>query len=168
MGSPATYTVFNGPMATTAAPTKVTTGTAIKTLLQIKAPTTPTIRVISWGISFDASAAATPGVVELVETDVAATVTAYVAADVQKYGDPNAPTSSITLGTSASGYTSSSEGSTTASRLADLQLIDPVAGYSREFTLDREFTMTAARFLRVRVTFGTAVNALCWVTYQEG
>ena len=163
------YIVYNGPNATTAAPASVTTGTAIKTMLQIKTPTTPIIRPVAWGISFDGTAVATPGKVELIETDVAATVTAYVAADIQKYSDANAPTSSIVIGsTTASGYTASAEGTTTVSRMADLQLISPMGEYSYTWPLDREFECIPGRFLRVRVTFAAAVNALCWVLYQEG
>ena len=60
------YSVYNGPMVTTAAPVKVTTSTSIKTLLQVATASTLSLEVIEWGISFDGSAAATPGVVELV------------------------------------------------------------------------------------------------------
>jgi hypothetical protein len=87
------YLIGNGPMQTTAAFATVTTGTAIKTMLQFK-PLVPA-KIIEWGISFDGSAAATPGKVELIETDVAATVTASVNNDLTKwngdavqFGDP--------------------------------------------------------------------------------
>src|SRR5689334_9408688 len=116
-----TYTVYNGALTTTAAPTSITTGTAVKTLLQRK-PAQP-ILVTSWRTSFDGSTAATPGKVELIELDVAATVTAFAAADVQPYNDPNAPPNTagtsgvpLNLGTSASGYTASAEGTVTTSR----------------------------------------------------
>lgn len=164
-----TYIAYNGPMATTAAPAKVATGAVIKTLLQIQAPAAgPQIRPIAWGISFDGSAAATPGVCELVETNVAATVTAYVAADVQKYANSQAQASLLTLGTAASGYTATVEGATTTTRMADLQLVAPTNQYLQQFPLDREFAVTPGNFLRVRVTFGTTVNALCYVIWQEG
>lgn len=165
-----TYTVQNGPMVTTAAPSSVATGTAIKTLLQIKPAAA--IQVVAWGISFDASSAATPGKVELIETDVAATVTAFVAADVQPHSDPNAPANTagtsgvpLNLGTAASGYTATAEGTITATRMADLQLVAPTSQYAREFSLGREFEVAPGKFLRIRVTFGTTVNALCWVTF---
>src|SRR5438270_950812 len=100
----ALYLIGNGPMQTTAAFAAVTTGTAIKTLLQIKPGATTILKVKEWGISFDGSAAATPGKVELIETDVAATVTASVAADLTKLdaaaiaqGDPT--TALIAVGT---------------------------------------------------------------------
>ena len=57
----ALYLLQNGAVGTTAAPVAVTTGTAIKTMLQIKPFNT--CKIVEWGISFDGSAAATPGVV---------------------------------------------------------------------------------------------------------
>jgi hypothetical protein len=167
-----TYMVYNGPDVTTAAPAKVTTGTAIKTMLQLKASVP--LRVIEWGCSFDGTAAATPGVVELVDTGtVAATVTAFATGDVQTYGDPNAPANTsgtsgvpLNLGTAASGYTASAEGSTTVTRQGDLQLIAPTSQYLKQWPLGREFEVAAGDILRVRMTFGTAVNALCYVVFE--
>ena len=52
----ALYWIGNGPMPTTAAFAPVTTGTAIKTLLQLKPFNI--VRIVEWGVSFDGSAAA--------------------------------------------------------------------------------------------------------------
>ena len=62
-----------------------------KTLLAINPATGFIIRPVAWGISFNAAVAAVPGVAELVETNIAPTVTAYAVADVQPYADANAP-----------------------------------------------------------------------------
>lgn len=161
------YFAANGAMPTTAALTKVTTGTAIKTMLQIASSATRPLKVVEWGISFDGSAAATPIQCELIQTDVAATVTAHVAAGVQPYDDPNAPASTVTLGTSATGYTASAEGSITTTRYGDLQLIAPTNQYVKQWPLGREFQVPVSKFLRVRVTAGTAVNAYCYVIWEE-
>src|SRR5690242_15312815 len=114
----ALYLFANGPMPTTAAQAAVTTGTSIKTLLQVKPGATVTHKIVEWGISFDGSAAATPIKVELLQTDVAATVTAAVAADITKYdtgalmgGDPT--TALFSVGTTSTGYTATAEGSIT-------------------------------------------------------
>src|SRR6185437_15337007 len=103
------YAIYNGPMPTTAAQAPVTTGTAIKTLLQIKPSATIIARIVEWGISFDGSAAGAGIKCELVETDVAATVTASAAADIVKLdsdalsgGDPT--TNLIVVGTTSTGY----------------------------------------------------------------
>ena len=47
----------NGPMQTTAKFAAVTTGTNIKTMLQIKPSATLPAKVVDWWISFDGSAA---------------------------------------------------------------------------------------------------------------
>lgn len=161
------YWAANGPMPTTAAFVPVTTGTTVKTLLQIATPATRILRVVSWGISFDGSAAAVPITCELLQTDVAATVTAHSASGVQPYNDPNAPASLMTLGTTATGYTASSEGTITATRQFDLQLIAPTNQYAFQWPLDTEPQVPTSKFLRVRVTAPVAVNAFCWVVWAE-
>ena len=168
----ALYLIANGPMQTTAAFAPVTTGTSIKTLLQVKPGATVRAKVIEWGISFDGSAAATPGKVELIETDVAATVTASVAADFTKLddgallgGDPT--TALFSAGTTATGYTATAEGTITAVRnLAGPQLIAPTSQFIQQFPLGREPVIQAAKFGRIRVTFGTAVNAYCYMILE--
>jgi len=158
------YVVANTAMVTTALAVPVTTGTATpKTMLQI-APTRP-MRVFEWGISFNGSAAGTPIRCELVETGtVFATVTAHVAAGVQPYSDPNLPVSTLTLGTAATGYTASAEGTIVASRVGDMQQIAPTNQYVKQWPLGDEFQVLAARSLRVRVhNPGTAVDAYCYV-----
>lgn len=166
------YLIANGPSPTTAAQAVVTTGTAIKTMLQVKGVTALTYKVIEWGISFDGSAAATPIKCELVETGtVFATVTAHVAAGLVKYG-PGAPvglptsTTYFEVGTAATGYTSTAEGTITATRVVDVQLVSPTIGYWKQWPLGREPWMDAVSSLRVRVTAGAAVNAYCYVIVE--
>lgn len=158
------YQALNGPMVTTAAFVPVTTGTAIKTLLQIATPSTRDLRVVAWGISFDGSPAAIK--TELIQTDVAATVTAHVASGVQPFTDPNAPASLVTLGTTATGYTATSEGTITATRTLDA-LIDTAYTYAYEWPLGHEPRIPVSKFLRVRVTAAAAVNATCWIRWKE-
>lgn len=161
--------IWNGAMPTTAALAPVSTGTAIKTLLQIKLGTQNKAKIVEWGISFDGSAAATPIKCELIETDVAATVTAHVASGIVLLGDPNdvdPTTSNIILTTTGTGYTASAEGTTAASRLFDYQLVAPTNQYLKQFPLGREPLANVSKFLRVRVTAGAAVNALCYVTLE--
>jgi len=163
------YSAFNGAMVTTASPVVITTGTAIKSLMQLSTPASAGIEVVEWGISFDGSAAATPGVCELVSTvAVAATVTAYVAADFTKVSfGPGQRTSILTLGVANSGFTASAEGTVTATRQFDTQLLPPTAPYIKQFPLERGPTAALSEFLRCRVKFGTAINALCYVVWAE-
>jgi len=165
------YKIFNAPMQTTAALAKVTTGTAIKTMLQIATPATRQCQLISWGYELDAVPGSTGGIIELIQTDVAATVTAHVASGVQPL-DPNAPASLMTLGTAATGYTATVEGTVAAVRTFDANFAIPTAGaapvsYDYQFMPDERPIIAVSKFLRVRVTFAAAVNMLCWVTYDE-
>lgn len=158
------FMIANSAQGTTAAPVKVTTGTAIKTMLQVQAASTVPFVVFEWGISFDGAPAAIA--CELVDTAlIAATVTAHVAAGVQPYG-PDQTASSAVLGTAATGYTATAEGTTTAARLGDLQLISGNQ-YPKQFPLGREFYVPASHNLRIRVTAAAAVNAYCYVLIEE-
>lgn len=153
----------------TAAPAKVTTANVIKTMMQVQCSSTAGLEVVEWGISFDGSAAATPGVCELVDTvAVASTGTIYNAADIVKMSTAQAgQTSTIVLGTTASSFTATIEGSTTVARLFDVQLLPPTAPYIKQFPLERGPTVLPSENLRIRVTFGTAINALCYVVWAE-
>ena len=165
------FLIANGPMPTIAAQAVVTTGTAIKTLLQVKASATTTFKIKEWGISFDGSAAATPIKCELLETDVAATVTAAVANDITKLdaaalsgGDPT--TNLVPVGTTSTGYTASAEGSITTVRMFDPQLVAPTNQYVKQYPLGLEPIVQISKFARIRVTAGTAVNAYCYMIIE--
>jgi hypothetical protein len=165
-GAARTFAAWNGTQATTGALTKVTTGTAVKTLMQIQTnATAPGIRVIEWGISFDA-VAGVPIECELIDTvSVAATVTTYASTDIVYMNNPSAEVSTIVRGTTASGFTATAEGTITAGRTGDYQLVSQQ--YVKQFPLGREFEVPISHNLRVRVTAGTAVNAIAYVVWEE-
>ena len=165
------YKTWNGAAPTTAAQVKVSTGTTIKTMLQLATPATRQLQLISWGYSYDQPPGAI-GVVELLQTDVAATVTAHLAAGVQPL-DPSAPASLLTLGTSATGYTGTAEGAITATRVFDVQELPTTASgsaftYYYQWMPDERPIVAVSKFLRVRATTPTsAVNMVCWVCWDE-
>lgn len=161
-------------MPTTAAQAVVTTGTAIKTMLQVKlgASTNQPAKIVEWGVSFDGSAAATPIKCELLTTGtVGATITEFVAADIISL-DPNTAAVTddfpfaFTAAGDESGYTATAEGTITATRVFDAQLVAPTNQYIKQFPLGREPMFKASEFLRIRVTAGTAVNAYCYVVIE--
>lgn len=163
------YLIANGPMPTTAAQAVVTTGTVIKTMLQIKPFNL--CKIVEWGISFDGSAAATPIKCELLETGtVFATVTASADADIAKLnavGDQAvASVAGLTLGTAATGYTSTAEGAITAVRMLDVQLVAPTNQYVKQFPLGREPIVTIGSAGRIRVTAAAAVNCYCYMILE--
>lgn len=156
-------TIYNGPFPTTAAQAAVTTGTAIKTMLQVKGLVP--LKIIEWGFSMNAFAAATPPVIELLSTGtVFATVTATVEADITKTGAAaDLAADILTLGTTATGYTSSGEGSITATDVYEAVFFPPSGTYSKQFPLDQEPIIYKADAGRIRVTSGVAYNMYCWM-----
>ena len=159
------FQAWNGPSPTTAQQVAVTTGTAVKTMLQLE-DATYDYTILAWGISFDGSAIAAGIQCELLEQDVAATVTAHVIAGLIKWDDPNAVASSATLGTANTGYTSSAENSPTVSRMFDAQKVQPASQYYYEFSLGQRPKLLHGRFLKVRVLAPAAVNALCFIRWS--
>lgn len=174
------YMVVNSSIsaAVTAAPVKQPTGTAIRTMMQLAPATGFAIRIVQWGCSFDASALAVPGEVELCTTGtVFATMsTAFAAADVMPWNDPNATANTagssgvpLNLSTTTSGFATAAvtEGSITVIRELDTFLIDPAAGpYVCQFPLGREPEVAAGSALRVRATFGTTVNMYAYIVFE--
>ena len=156
------YLIVNHAKNTTAAPAAVTTGTSLKTMLQIK-PLMP-LKIIEWGYFFDGSPSDIK--VELVEVDVAATVTALVDADITRIdevSDGVAASVPMTLSTSGTGFTSTSEGTVTVVRNLDAPQVTSLKAYVKPFALGEEPTIQTGQFARIRVTAATAVNCLCYV-----
>ena len=169
------YMLPNGPMPTTAAQAAVTTGTAIKTMLQIKlgGSTNQVGKVKQWHLSFDGSAAATPIKCELICTgSVAATITEFVAADIINLTDPNAGAVTddfpfaFTAAGDESGYTATAEGTITATRSLDVAFIAPTNERTIQFPLGCEPCFKNSEFLRIRVTAGAAVNCYCYAIIE--
>ena|SRR3972149_706118 len=159
------FVAYNGVEPTTAKRVAVATGTAIKTLQQVATPSTKGITVLEWGISFDGSAAATPGSVELIETDVAATSGTSVTPT--KWGGNDNDVSLCVGGAGATNHSPSAEGTITAVRSFDAQLISPTNQYVKQFPLGREPYIPPSKFLRVRVHFAASINAISYIIWEE-
>jgi hypothetical protein len=102
--------------------------------------------------------------------------TAFAAADIQPYGNPNAPANTagvsgvpLNLSTTTSGFATAAvtEGVPTASRMADLQIVQPTNQYLLQWPLGREFECIPGRFLRIRVTFAASVGMYCFIIFES-
>ena len=177
MGAPRTYLIHNSAMATTAAPVKQPTGTAIRTMMQL-APAAGDgfMKIHEWGFSLDSYA--TAGQVELLDagTVFATMSTAYAVAYIQPHNDPKALANTagaggvpLNLSTTTSGFATAAvtEGTITAALMKDLQL-DPQGPYVKQWPLDLEPQIVGGNGLRVRMTFGTTVNAYIYVIVSFG
>ncbi|MFJ9413053.1 hypothetical protein ACIRPT_02665 [Streptomyces sp. NPDC101227] len=159
------YIMWNGDTsALTAAPTAVTTGTSLKTMLQLKTGSSKA-RLIEWGYSFDVVPTAVVKV-ELIETGtVFATVTS-IGSGIRTYNDSSGSASLAVAGTSASGFTSTAEGTVTSSRLLAYQH-EWNQQFKQQFPLGREPEIGSGTSLRIRVTTSTAVNMSCYLIWEE-
>ena len=169
------YFIANGAAPTTAAQLLSDTGTAIKTLLQVKLSDTGQMRakVVEWGISFSGFAAAAPIACELFGNTAAATVTAHVAAGIVNL-DPlaAAPTddnpfdlSANTTGWMSTGA-SGGEGTPAGVRMMDLQQIAPTNQYIKQWPLGREPQFGDVEYLRVRVTAAASVSVYTYLIIE--
>lgn len=166
----AIYRIFNGPFATTAEQLAVTTGTSIKTMLQAKGIAALQMKLKGWGVSMDGAAVGAGVQWSILETGtVFATVTASVAADIVAVDAQALATVSTTyfaVGTAATGYTSSAEGTITASRVFDSAFVQPAGQYVWEWSLGTEPIISAVSSLRIRCKAASAVNAVCWMLIE--
>jgi hypothetical protein len=155
------------PHTAAAALTRVATGTALKTLLQIGVPANTPISIFAWGVSFRGIAAADPpGEVYLIDTDVAATVTSLTP---DTFKNPLGGASKCVGGAALTGHTASAEGTVTASRLLDSEQAHPQTGYGMWFPPDArpKVESASARFLRIRANFSVNIDAVPWVVWDE-
>jgi hypothetical protein len=137
-------------------------------MLQLK--TFNVVKIVEWGVSFDGASAAAGIKCELIDTGtVFGTVTASADADVFKLGGSDQAAASVaglTLGTSATGYTCTSEGSITATKIFDLQYVQPTGQYVKQFPLGREPTVIVGNACRIRLHAAAAVNAYCYMVVE--
>jgi hypothetical protein len=166
-----TYGVMNGAAPGAAAAVPISTGTAILTHIQLATnTTTPAIRFVEWWAEFDGSTAATPIKVELIRHTGGpqTTLTAYGAADIAKVNDPNAPASSIQLGTALSGFSNTTTQVTPTGAVSlETHFVPPTSGIYVQFPLGREPEVQVAAFARIRTTAGAAVNCYAGLMWEE-
>lgn len=174
------YFIYNSSLATTAAPVKQPSGTAIRTMMQLRTATGVHARLRAWGYSTDIPAATAYGQVELFENTAAATMsTAFAAADIQPYSDRNATANTagssgtpFNLSTTTSGFATAAvtEGTVAGYRCADLNISSATTQngdkYAAWWPLGQEFDVTPQNYLRCRVTWSVAVNMHIWVIVE--
>lgn len=167
------YLAWNGPRPTTAAVQAVSTTTTIRTMQQLATPPTRLIKILGWGYSCDDPPGA-DSVFELIQSDTAATVTAYAAADLQPV-PAGIPASLLTVGVSASGYTSTSETAPTVTKVFDAVSVSSVSAeaaaamkHVQKWDWDDAPVVAVSSFVRVRATTPTtAVDFRSWIRWCE-
>jgi hypothetical protein len=149
--------------------TRVTTGTALKTLLQVNVPANAAINILGWGVSFRGVAAADPpGECYLMHGDVAAS--AGTSFTPESWRSQIETVASACIGGAAlTGHSFGTEGTITASVVLDPQQVHPQSGYGVWFPTDcrPRVGSTSARFVRIRSNFTVAQDAVPWIVWDE-
>ena len=151
------YQVQSAAYPTTAVTATVSTGTAIKTLIQVTAPSTRKLEVVCWGISMDGS----PDVIAELLTTGTVAGTGSTSITPAKWSDPNA-----TAALSTAGFQPSAEGTITTTRILDVEEIKSNT-FVQWFPLAERPQVAASDVLRIRVDAVGAVNALAWLLFTE-
>jgi hypothetical protein len=139
-------------------------GTA-KTVLQVATPSTTDIQILAWSVAFDgASGTAIPVICQLLDGDVAATVTAFTP---DLYGNNQQPASLCVGGTAATGYNATVEGTMTTVTSIDAQHVHPQAGYGVWFPEGSRRRVAPSRFVRIRCQAPAAVNVIPTIYWAE-
>lgn len=149
--------------------TEISTLTGLATMLQVATPSTTSITILGWGISFKGVAAADiPGMCYLMDSDAAMTGATSLTPDA--YNAAALDVVSLCVGGTGSTAVndgSVTEGTITASRLLDSQEVHPQSGYGVWFPADNRPYVNVSRFLRIRVNFAVAISCLPWVVWDE-
>ena len=90
------------------------------------------------------------------------------ASAITNYNDVTGPASQAVVGTSATGYNASAEGSITATRLL-AQTMDTATFFKQQFPLGREPEVGAGKALRIRATPSAAASTtvLAYAIWEE-
>lgn len=167
------YKAYNGPGPTSAQQLAVTSGTSIKTMLQLATPATADLKIKAWGITHDGHASCTSFSAELItHATGGATVTAYSAGDITALNAEATDLASnvVISSTTNGGYTSTNEQTLTAVDVLDSVYLVPTTAdrHIMQWPLGEWPVMAISRWLRIRVTAaGNATNVRCWVEWGE-
>lgn len=153
------YVVQNFALPTTATPSGVATGTAIKTMLQGTASASLLLEILMWQFDFDT---APVGRVELIHTTTVAG-TGATAVTPTVLGHPSAGAAA-----SAWGFSPSAEGTVAATtRMLDFHQVAAAGPYTYWFPRDERPMVPKSGVVRVRTTMTTGANMTCSVMFKE-
>lgn len=162
------YIAYNSAFgATTATMIGTSYATGSKVAIQLAPPSGKQLRLVEWGISFNGSAAATPGVCELVQNGTASTCSsAHSTTTIQPIGD-STTASGLTMGTTTSGYGNGAVTSATPEKTFDAQFVGPTSQYVKMWPLGREPVVIASKFCQLRVNTSATLTALAYIVFEE-
>lgn len=164
---PGLYIAYNAAFdATTGVTAGTSYATTAKCAIQLSTPSTLQLRVVEYGISFNGSAAGTPATVTLALAGAASTMSTSLSGLVKPIGD-NQKASSLTMGTSNSGYGNGAITTNTTAAMFDAQFVAQTNQYIKQWPLGREPVVPVSSFLQLRVSTSSTVSALAYIVFEE-
>lgn len=138
-----------------------------KCAIQLATPSTISVRVVEWGVSFSGTAAAAPSIVTLAQASAATTsLTAHSTSTVMPIGD-NAKASSLTMGTGSTGYGAATIITNTTERQIAGALVAPTTQYEKQWPLGREPVILPSKYLQLRINTAATYTAIAYVVFEE-
>jgi hypothetical protein len=146
------------PLYTVTVDAQALTAATVKTMWQVVAPASRTIRIVEWGVSFDGVAAASePVKVEIVRQGSAGTSSAGTINKVDE-------TSVAATATSLVSFT----GEPTLGSVLFQNRVTPNGGLLvMQYPFGREIVVGTSNRLGLRITADDAVNATSYVVFEE-
>ena len=159
------YWVQNTPLGGAAAPAKVATGTAIKSMLQLTIPSSVAVRIVEWGFSLDTPATASIANVELfghLTTLTTGSAGSFTPVEYASFSAVPGLTTCLQAGSGA--FT---ETTPTSYRPFDVQTVVPPINYVKQWPLGREPQSNLSTFVGIRVTASVTANMYAYIIYEE-
>lgn len=162
------YVAYNCAIdATTGVMSGTSYATGAKCAIQLATPSTISVRVVEWGVSFSGTAAGAPAVCTLAQASAATTsLTAHSTSTVMPVGD-NAKASSLTMGTGSTGYGAATIITNTTERQFAGALVAPTTQYEKQWPLGREPVILPSKYLQLRINTAATYTAIAYVIFEE-
>lgn len=165
---PGLYVAYNNALdATTGVMAGTSYTTGAKVAIQLATGASTQLRIVEWGVSFNGSAAGTPSVCTLALAGAASTCSnAHSTSTIVPIGD-NQKSSSLTMGTTTSGYGNGAITTNTTSKEYDAQFVAQAGAYLKQWPLGREPVVPASSFLQLRINTAATLTAIAYVVFEE-
>lgn len=153
--------------ATTGVMAGTSYSTGAKVAIQLATPSTISVRIVEWGVSFNGTAAGSPAVCTLAQASAATTgLTAHSTSTVLPVGD-NPKTSSLTMGTGSTGYGAVAITTNTTERQFAGALVGPMSQYEKQFPLGRDYVVSPSKYCQLRINTAAALTAIAYIVFEE-
>jgi hypothetical protein len=138
-----------------------------KCAIQLAPPAGTELRLVEWGVSFNGNALATPAVCTLCQASAASTMSsAHSTSTIKAIGD-RAKTSTLTMGTSSSGYGNGAITSNTTEKEFAAAFVSPLSQYEKQFPLGRDYVVDSGKYLQLRINTANTYTAIAYVVFEE-